>query len=193
MGCRLSGPSVHGVLQARMPMWVTIPFSRGSSRPRDQTQVSYISGRFFTVSATREAQGHMYYSNKFGFINYFDNYVTLCAVLSRSVVSLCDHIDCSPPGSPAHEDSPGKNTGVGCHALLQGIFPTQDRTRSPALQADSLSSEPPGKPKNTGVGNLSLLQGNFLTQEANRGLLHCRRIPYQLSYQGSPCYTIFAI
>ena len=34
-------------------------------------------------------------------------------------------MDCSPPGSSVHEDSPGKNTGVGCHALLQGIFPTQ--------------------------------------------------------------------
>ena len=34
-------------------------------------------------------------------------------------------MDCSPPGSSVHEDSPGKNTGVGCQALLQGIFPTQ--------------------------------------------------------------------
>ena len=47
---------------------------------------------------------------------------------------------------------------------------------SPALQADSLSPEPPGKPKNTEVGSLPLLQGNFLTQESNPGLLHCRQI-----------------
>ena len=60
--------------------------------------------------------------------------------------------------------------------------------RSPALQADSLPSEPPGKPKNTGVGSLSLFQGIFQTQESNQGLLHCRQILYQLSYQGSP-YT----
>ena len=39
---------------------------------------------------------------------------------------------------------------------------------------------------NTGVGSLSLLQGIFQTQELNQGLLHCRRILYQLSYQGSP-------
>ena len=39
--------------------------------------------------------------------------------------TLCDPLDCSPPGSSVHGDSPGKNTGVGCHALLQGIFPTQ--------------------------------------------------------------------
>ena len=58
--------------------------------------------------------------------------------------------------------------------------------RSPALQVDSLPAEPQGKPKNTGVGSLSLLQGIFLTQELNQGLLYCRQIPYQLSYQGSP-------
>ena len=39
--------------------------------------------------------------------------------------TFCDPMDCSSPGSSVHEDSPGKNTGVGCHALLQGIFPTQ--------------------------------------------------------------------
>ena len=39
--------------------------------------------------------------------------------------NLCDPMDCSPPGSSVHEDSPSQNTGVGCHALLQGIFPTQ--------------------------------------------------------------------
>ena len=55
----------------------------------------------------------------------------------------------------------------------------------PALQADSLPSEPLEKPKDTGVGNLSLLQGIFLTQESNQGLLHCTQILYQLSYQGS--------
>ena len=48
--------------------------------------------------------------------------------------------------------------------------------RSPELQADSLPSEPPGKPKNTGVGSLSILQGNFLTQESNQGFLHYRQI-----------------
>ena len=38
----------HGILQARILEWVAIPFSRGSSQPRDQTQVSHIAGRFFT-------------------------------------------------------------------------------------------------------------------------------------------------
>ena len=57
---------------------------------------------------------------------------------------------------------------------------------SPALLAGSLPAEPQGKPKNTGMDSLSLLQGIFLIQESNLGLLDCRWILYQLSYQGSP-------
>ena len=87
--------SVHRTLQARVLEWVAMPSSRGSSRLRDQTQVSCIAGRFFIIWATREA-------------------------------------------------------------------------------------------RDAGVGNLSLLQGVFPTQKSNQGLLHCRQILYQLSYQGSP-------
>ena len=45
-------------------------------------------------------------------------------LVAQSCPALLDLMDCSPPGSSVHGDSPGKNTGVGCHALLQGIFPT---------------------------------------------------------------------
>ena len=83
----------HGILQAKILEWVALPFSRGSSQPRDWTQVSCIAGWFFTIWATRES-------------------------------------------------------------------------------------------KNIGVDSLSLLQWIFLTQELNWGLLHCRQILYQLSYQG---------
>ena len=48
--------TVHEILQARILEWVAFPFSRGSSQPRDQTQVSRIAGRFFSCWATREAQ-----------------------------------------------------------------------------------------------------------------------------------------
>ena len=58
--------------------------------------------------------------------------------------------------------------------------------RSPSLQVDSLPAEPQGGPEYTGVG--SLLQQIFLTQESNQGLLHCRRILYQLSYLVSKIY-----
>ena len=89
--------TVHGILQARILEWVAFPFSRGSSQPRDPTQI--------------------------------------------------------------------------------GLDPT--------LQADSLPSEPKGKPEKTGVRSLTLLQQIFLTQESNRGLLQCRQILYQLIGGGS--------
>ena len=56
MDCSLPDSSVHGVLQAKILEWVTIPFSRESSKPRDQSHVSCIAGGFFTFWATREAQ-----------------------------------------------------------------------------------------------------------------------------------------
>ena len=92
--------------------------------------------------------------------------------LLQSCLTHCNSMDCSPPGSSVHEDFPGKNTGGGCHALLQGNLP------NPGIK--------PRKPNDTEVGSLSLLQGIFPTQEWNRGLLHCRWILYQLRYQGSP-------
>ena len=54
MDCSSTGSSVHGILQARILEWVAVPFSRGSSWPRDWAWVSYIAGRFFTIWATRE-------------------------------------------------------------------------------------------------------------------------------------------
>ena len=55
MDYSLPGSYVHGILQARILEWVAIPFSGGSSQPRDQTQISCIAGRFFIVWATGEA------------------------------------------------------------------------------------------------------------------------------------------
>ena len=84
-------------------------------------------------------------------------------------------------------DSPGKKTGVGCHALLQGIFPAQgSKPGLPHCRQILYPLSSPGKPMNTGVGSLSLLQGIFPIQESSQGLLHCSWILYQLSNQGSP-------
>ena len=47
----------------------------------------------------------------------------------QSCLTLCDPMNCSLPGSFVHGDSPGKNTGVGCHAFLQRIFLTQGSNR----------------------------------------------------------------
>ena len=61
MDCSLPGSSAHGIFQARILEWVAISFSRGSSWPRNQTQVSRIAGSFFTNWATQEALGITYY------------------------------------------------------------------------------------------------------------------------------------
>ena len=92
--CKPMNYAVHGIIQVGILEWVAFPFSRESSQPRDQTQVSHMAGIFFTIWA-------------------------------------------------------------------------------------------PEKPKNTGAGSLLLLQQIFLIQGWNQCLLHCRRILYQLIYQGS--------
>ena len=51
--------------------------------------------------------------------------VCVLCLVAQSCPTLCDPKDCSPPGSSIPGDFPGKNTGVGCHALLQSIFPIQ--------------------------------------------------------------------
>ena len=56
MNCSLPGSSIYGIVQTRILEWVAISFSRGFSRPRNQTWVSHIAGRLFTTWATREAQ-----------------------------------------------------------------------------------------------------------------------------------------
>ena len=94
--CNLMDYTVHGIFQARILEWVAVPFSRGSSQPRDQTQVSHIAGRFFT--------------------------------------------------SLSHQGSPRTLEWV-AYPLYSRFFPTQ---------------------------------------KLSWGLLHCRWILYQLSYQGSP-------
>ena len=72
---------IHGILQNRILEWVAFPFSRGSSQPRDQTQVSCIAGEFFTSGATWETHA-------------------AAAKSLQSCLSLCDPIGGSPPGSP---------------------------------------------------------------------------------------------
>ena len=77
--------------------------------PRSPTSPAFACG-FFTTSTTWEAMLVMLF----------------CAEsVAQSCLTLCDPMDCSPQVSSVHGDPPGKNTGVGCHALLQGIFRTQ--------------------------------------------------------------------
>ena len=57
----------------------------------------------------------------------------LSCLVTQSCPTLCNPMDCNPPGFSVREDSPGKNTGVCCHALLPGIFPTQELNQGPLL------------------------------------------------------------
>ena len=92
-------------------------------------------------------------------------------------------MDCSPPGSSVHGDSPGENTGVGCHALLQGIFPTQvwsslissSRGQFREQGAINQGSSPEGTPT---LGNIHLEDTlTLLAHYSDRGLMPSERIP----------------
>ena len=108
--------------------------------------------------------------------------------VAQLCLTLCDSMDCTVLGIlqtrilewvafPFSRDLP--NPGI--------------KPRSPTLRADSLPAEPQGKPKNTGASCLSLLQEVFPIQGSNPGLLHCRQILYQPSYQGSPYSSLLIL
>ena len=84
------------------------------------------------------------------FLNGFLKGYATIAKLLHSCPTFGNPTDCSPPGPSIHGDSPGNNTGVGCHFLLQGIFPIQGS--NPSLlcllhwQADSLPLHHLGSP-----------------------------------------------
>ena len=56
--------SIHGILQVRILEWIAIPFSRGSFQSRDQTWVSHVAGRFFTVCTTRKVLNQQHPNTK---------------------------------------------------------------------------------------------------------------------------------
>ena len=114
-------------------------------------------------------------------IKHWIEWINELKLLSH-ILTFCNPMDCTY--SPWN--SPSQNTGVGSLFPSPGGLPNPGiEPRSPTLQVDSFPAEPPGKLRNTGVGSLSLLQQIFSIQELNRGLLHCSRILYQPSYQGS--------
>ena len=121
-------------------------------------------------------------------ITYF-NYVLY--LVAQSCPTLCDPHGLPPIGLLCPWGFSRQKYCSGLPYPPSGDLPNPGiDPRCLTLQADSLPSEPPDKPKNTGVGCLSLLRGIFLTQELNWGLLTCRWILYQLSYQGSPTLNI---
>ena len=85
--CSPPGSSVHGILQARILEWVSMPFSRGSSQPRDWTQVSHIADRFFTMWAIQN-------TGKFGKINFFRTLETTKSTLELTKKHLLKKTNC---------------------------------------------------------------------------------------------------
>ena len=123
MDCSPPGSSVHGILQARILEWPAIPFSRGSSWPRDQIQVSSIVGRFLTIWATADAA----------------KLLQLCPI-------LCDPIDGSPPGSPVPGILQARTLEWVAIFLLQGmkVKSESEVAQSCLTLSDPMDCSPPG-------------------------------------------------
>ena len=102
LDCRPWGSSVHGISQARMLEWAVIPFSRGSSPPGDQT-VSCLSciGRWIFCHCNTWLQ---------------------CSSVAQSCPTLCDPMDCSPPGSSVHGISQARMLEWDAIASSRGSF-----------------------------------------------------------------------
>ena len=112
MDCSLPGSSVHGIFQARVLKWVAVSFSRGSSRPRDWTWVSYITGRCFTLWATGKPKKEWAIPNcmvmpamtrlvdcclqERHYLN--ETWSCFCSI-TNSCLTLCDPMDYSTPVS----------------------------------------------------------------------------------------------
>ena len=99
--------SVHGIFQARILEWVSMPSSRGSSQPRDSTQVSCIAGRFFSAEPPGKPPH------------------TVCESESRSVMS--DSL--RPHGLYSPWNSPGQNAGVVAFPFSRGSSQPRDQTQ----------------------------------------------------------------
>ena len=87
MDCSLPGSSVHGILQARQLAWVAMPFSRGSSQPKDRTHVScvsWIAGGFFTLNRQRSPLNKLTFSQIPVFLSW--------KLLMASCTHLCSRI-----------------------------------------------------------------------------------------------------
>ena len=108
----LRDSSVHGILQARILKWFAISFSSGSSQPRDRTQISCITGRFFTDWATRKAV-------------VFD---VKWSPVTQSCPTLCDPMDYSLPGS-SHGIFQARVLEWVAISFSRGSSPSRDQTR----------------------------------------------------------------
>ena len=205
-----------GFLQARILEWVSMPSSGGFCRPSDRTQVSVspaLADRFFTTNTTTRNGEWLLNGYKVSIWSdeknleldsdaYQQHWNSINMIKGVNSMLMCEKWKWK---SLSHVRLFVTQWTAACQApLFMGILQArilewvsvsfwpgdlsnpEIEPRSPALQADSLPAEPPGKSKNTGLSSISLLQEIFLTQESNGGLLHCRQILYKRSYQGNP-------
>ena len=117
----------------------------------------------------------------------------LCLV-TQSCPTLCNLMDSSPPGSSVHGDSPGENIGLGCHTLLQGIFPTWGSNSGLLLCGwilYLLSHQE--NPRILEWVNYPFSRGSSQTRNQTGGLPSSRQNLYQLSYQESLTHGYSAI
>ena len=116
MDCSPLFSSVHGVVQARILEWSAFPFSRGSSWPRDWTQVSGIAGRFFIIWATREAPYEVIIPFKYSFTYSYNWNISPAGLLTM------------PSGSHCHTEEFEVQTFLYIHSFTQhfssSIFPS---------------------------------------------------------------------
>ena len=124
MDCSLPGSSVHGILQARILEWIVMPFSRGSSQPRDRTQVSHITGGFFTVWATREEQEYWSGFSSVQSLSCVWFFVTPWTAAHQASLSITN--SGSLPKFMSIESVMPSNHLILCHPLLllPSIFPS---------------------------------------------------------------------
>ena len=107
MDCSPPGSLSMGILQARILEWVAISFSRGSCQPRDWSEVSCITGRLFTIRATRQS---------------------VCSV-AQSCLTLCDPMDYSQLGSSV------RSMGFSRHESWSGLpFPSPGDLPDPGME-----------------------------------------------------------
>ena len=152
MGCSPPGSFFHGILQARILVWVSMSFFKGSSQPRDRILCLPHCNCILYNWPPRKPQ-------------------IVCSVqfssVAQSCPTLCDPVDCSPPGSSFHGILQARILEWVAISISRGLPDPGIEPRPPALQADALTSEPPGKPlwlpEEGWIGSLGLADANSYT------------------------------
>ena len=145
MDCSPQDSSIHGIFQPRILKWVAIFYSRGSSWPRDRTWVSCIG--FFTT----EPSGKPIYKI-YGVMQ--NGKLCVCAKSLQSCLTLCNPMNCSPPGSSVHGILQARILEWVAVPFSRESSQSADWTRVSCLlhwQAGSLVLVPPGKPEYSAI------------------------------------------